>query len=411
MKNGKYKWFVLALISVSYFLAQGTRFIYASILPQLKIDFAHLGISDTVFGMVGGCFTLVFGLMMPFAGLAADLLHRKRSLIIGMVAFGAGVFLSGFAQGLGMLFISYGIINALGQSLLPPCNTSYISQYHTETRGTAFAIYQSAIYIGVVVCSVASGWFSGLGEGGWRKAFWIFGAIVLVWGIVMAIFLKDSRPGCKTDSKPGIREALRAFSGKKTAWLLMGALGCYFFVTYAFKLWAPLFIQDKFPDMSSVQVVFHATFWFYAGALAGVTLGGRLSDKLRKVRNTIRIDIELVGLLLCIPFILTMAYSQNPALLFASLLLFGFATGIYDSNLYAALFEVVDSKYRAVATGIFGCGGCVVGAAGQTIVGWMSSVNSLSSSMAFLALVAALGCLFIFIATRFTLKKDLICLT
>lgn len=406
--SGRYKWAVLSLISISYFLAQGTRFIYASILPQLKEDFADLGITDTQFGMVGGCFTLVFGLMMPFAGLAADLLHRKRSLLIGMAAFGTGIFLCGFARGIGMLFISYGIINALGQSLLPPCNTSYISQYHHETRGTAFAIYQSAIYIGIIVCSVASGYFAGLGEGGWRKAFWIFGIIAVAWGVVMAVLLKDTEQEKGSEKRPDIRQATGAFCKKKTAWLLMAALGCYFFVTYAFKLWAPMFIRDKFPSMSPVQVVFHATFWFYVGALAGVTAGGRISDKLRKVRETIRIDIELAGLLMCIPFILTMAYSQIPAVLFASLLLFGFATGIYDSNLYAALFEVVDPRFQAVATGIFGCGGCVVGAAGQTIVGWISASNSISSSMAFLAVISAAGCLFIAIAKKFTLKNDMI---
>ena len=38
-------------------------------------------------------------------------------------------------QSLGMLLISYGILNAIGQSLMPPCNSSLIGQLHTDTRG------------------------------------------------------------------------------------------------------------------------------------------------------------------------------------------------------------------------------------------------------------------------------------
>ena len=139
-KKIDYKWIVLLLVSVAYFLAQGTRQIYAAVLPQIKADLAGGGIDDTRLGLVSSTFTLVFGLMMPFAGLAGDLLRRKWVLVTGGILFSAGIFCSGFATGLGMLFISYGILNAIGQSLMPPCNSSLISQYHVETRGTAFSI-------------------------------------------------------------------------------------------------------------------------------------------------------------------------------------------------------------------------------------------------------------------------------
>ena len=127
-KKTDYKWIVLALVSTAYFLAQGTRLIYSAVLPQIKEDFAASGVTDTQLGLISSTFTLIFGLVMPFAGLAADLFNRKRVLVIGSFMFAVGIFVSGFASGLGMLFISYGIINAVGQSLMPPCNTSLISQ-------------------------------------------------------------------------------------------------------------------------------------------------------------------------------------------------------------------------------------------------------------------------------------------
>lgn len=407
-KKIDYKWIVLLLVSIAYFLAQGTRLIYSAVLPQIKADFASSGVTDTQLGLISSTFTLIFGLAMPFAGLAADLFNRKRVLVIGSFLFAIGIFVSGFAAGLGMLFISYGILNAIGQSLMPPCNTSLISQYHDKTRGTAFSIYQTAIYAGIVFCSVVSGYLAQLGEGGWRWAFWIFGAIAILWAAVIMITLKDNPQSCKgeTVGLKDVADALKAFLEKPSSLILMAGLGCYFFVTYAFKAWAPIFMIRAFPDMDTTQAVFHGVFWFYLGAFVGVTLGGRISDALKSRRPGIRFEVEFIGLALCIPFILMMAYSQSLIPMIAAILLFGFATGVYDSNIYAALFDVINPRYRAVGTGLFGCGGCIVGAFGPTVAGFLNEAFSPRVSMASLAIFAIVGALAILCARIFTFNKD-----
>ena len=409
MQNrSNYKWVVLMLVSIAYFLAQGTRLIYSAVLPQIKADFAASGVTDAQLGLISSVFTFVFGLSMPFAGLVADLFNRKRVLVFGAFLFAVGIFVSGFAAGLGMLFISYGIINSIGQSLMPPCNTSFISQYHDETRGTAFSIYQTAIYVGIVVCSVVSGYLAQLGEGGWRYAFWIFGAIAVLWAVVIAIFLKDT-PQASSDNKVSldtVKEALQAFLKKPSSLILMAGLGCYFFVTYAFKAWAPIFMIRSFPEMETTQAVFHGVFWFYLGAFFGVTLGGRLSDALKIRRPGIRFEVEFVGLALCIPFILMMAFVHSLPLMIIAILMFGFATGVYDSNIYAALFDVINPRFRAVGTGLFGCGGCIVGAFGPTVMGFLNDAFTPRLSMASLAIFAVIGALTILCARVFTFNKD-----
>lgn len=408
MKKLDYKWTVLILVSIAYFLAQGTRLIYSAVLPQIKADFASSGVTDAQLGLVSSAFTLVFGLAIPFAGFAADLFNRKRVLVLGSFMFAIGIFVSGFASGLGMLFISYGVLNSIGQSLMPPCNTSLISQYHDKTRGTAFSIYQTAIYLGIVVCSVVSGYLAKLGEGGWRYAFWIFGAIAVLWAIVIAFKLKDT-PQASSENKPSlnsVKEALQAFLKKPSSLILMAALGCYFFVTYAFKAWAPIFMTRSFPDMDTAQAVFHGVFWFYLGAFAGVTLGGRVSDALKARRPGVRFEVELAGIVLCIPFIILMAYAQSLALMIVAITMFGFATGVYDSNIYAALFDVINPRYRAVATGLFGCGGCIFGAFGPAVMGFLNDAFSPRVSMASLAIFAIVGALAILCARLFTFNKD-----
>ena len=43
---GAYKWVALALLTVGYFMQQGTRQIFNSVLPQMKLEFTSVAASD-----------------------------------------------------------------------------------------------------------------------------------------------------------------------------------------------------------------------------------------------------------------------------------------------------------------------------------------------------------------------------
>lgn len=408
--GGSYKWTMLALVSGAYFLAQGARQIYSTVLPHVRADFASAGLSDAQLGLVGSVFTLVFGLVIPFAGLAADFFRRKWMVVLGALVFSIGVLSSGFATGIGFLIVSYGILNGMGQSLMPPSNSSLIGQFHVETRGTAFSIYQAAIYLGTATLGVVAGLFVAHGHG-WRWAFWTFGAIGVAFAFALAALLRDTPPPVSSgEGRPRLSEAVGAFFGKPTALLLMAALGAYFFAIYGVKLWTPAFItrisSELGTPLSPTAVAFHSVFWFYVGAFAGALAGGRVSDRLRRTRKAVRLEVEIAGALLCVPFALALAYAPNLVVLCAALLCFGFATGVYDSNLYAALLDVVDPRYRAAATGVFGCGGCVIGAFGPAVMGWMNGAFSYRTSMASLALFALVAAALVLVAHRSTFARD-----
>ena len=187
---------------------------------------------------------------------------------------------------------------------------------------------------------------------------------------------------------------------KKTVPLLLQTLRC--------PIWTPVFMMRAFPDMPHATAVFHGVFWFYVGAFIGVTLSGRFSDRLKPRRPYIRFEVELAGLLLSIPFILIIAGTGSLPLMIVALCCFGFASGVYDSNLYAALLDVIDPKYRALATGIFGCGGCIIGALGPLVMGLLSDAFSIRAAFASLAVFALLGAACITVARLRTVKKDLV---
>ena len=418
-----YKWMLLALLSAMYFLAQGSRQIFNAVLPQIKADFAGAGITDAQLGLIGSAFTLVFGLAIPFGGILADFFSRKWMIVVGSLLFSVGIFTSGFASGVGLLVLAYGVVNAAGQALLPPSNSSLIGQFHVETRATAFSIYQIVFYVGIVVCSCVSGWLSGLGAGGWRKAFFLFGAISAAWAFVLIFLLRDT-PQVRgtgngesssakatedkrgTEEKASVREALGAVVRKPSALLLMAGLGFYFYAKYGFNTWIIAYLQREFPSVSAASAAFHAVFWFYLGATVGVFLGGRVSDRFAASRPQVRFDVNIAGLALCVPGLLLAGFAPSAALCVVGVALLGFATGVYDSNIYASLFEVVKPRYRAAAVGVFGCGGSVIGASGPAVLGWMNAHFTMSAGIASLSAFALAGAASICVARLFFFERD-----
>ena len=133
MKDG-YKWRALALLWVAFFLQQGTRQIFGATLTSIQ---GSLGVGTTEIGAVATVFTFIYGLSVPFAGVAADLLNRKWMVVSGVFVFCLGIFASGFATSLALLLVTYGILNGFGQSFYYPSATSIIGELHRGVRAKA----------------------------------------------------------------------------------------------------------------------------------------------------------------------------------------------------------------------------------------------------------------------------------
>ena len=223
----------------------------------------------------------------------------------------------------------------------------------------------------------------------------------------LAFLLRDApHPGSGEAAKASVREALGAVLRKPSALMLMAGLGFYFYAKYGFNTWIINYLQREFPSMTAASASFHGVFWFYLGAVVGVFAGGRVSDRLAASRPQVRFDVNAAGLALCVPGLLLSAFAPTAALCVVGTALFGFATGVYDSNIYASLFEVVKPRYRAAAVGVFGCGGSVIGASGPAVLGWMNAHFSMSSGIASLSAFALAGAAVIGVARVFFFERD-----
>ena len=408
-KNDRiYKWAMLAMLAVTYFLMHGARQVFNASLPQIQTDLASHGATDAQLGLSRTFFLFAYGCMVPFAGIAADFFRRKWVIVIGTLLFSTSVFFTGFADSMLMFFIMYGFMNGIGQCMIPGAASSLIAQYHTETRSTALSIYQSALYVGILVSSVLAGYLGGASSSGWRISFWIFGGVAVVWIFVLTVFLRNT-PALKVhdeEVKPKFSDAFKAFAAKPSAWLLTFAFGMLVFGSNCFRTWMPKFMQNAGWDLTPGAAAFHSVFWFYLGSFIGIAIGARTSDKLSSKRHGIRLSIMAIGLALSAPTMAGMVLVPTLWLSCVMMFLFGLGGGFFDCNLYAGLFDVVAPRYRSAAMGLYLSGAFFIGCPATWALGKVGEHYSLQAGMAIFACTYALGALAIFAARMFFFKRD-----
>ena len=425
-----YKWLMLVMLAVTYFLMHGSRQVFNASLPQIKVDLAGHGATDAQLGLSRTFFLFAYGCMVPFAGIAADFFRRKWVIVIGTLLFSTSVFFTGFADSMLMFFIMYGFMNGIGQCMIPGAASSLIAQYHTETRSTALSIYQSALYVGILVSSVLAGWLGSthdwqfsfvkanadqmenvvvpLVKSGWRLAFWVFGGIAVVWMFVLAVFLRNT-PALKVhdeEVKPKFADAFKAFAAKPSAWLLTFAFGMLVFGSNCFRTWMPKFMQAVDWGLTPSSAAFHSVFWFYLGSFIGIAIGARTSDRLSAKRRGIRLTIMAIGLALSAPTMAGMVLVPSLWLSCVMMFFFGLGGGFFDCNLYAGLFDVVAPRYRSAAMGLYLSGAFFIGCPATWALGLVGQHYSLQAGMAIFGGTYALGALAIFAARAFFFQRD-----
>lgn len=183
-----YKWEVLALLWMAYLLNQADRQVFNTVLPAIRDS---LGIGDTEVGLIATIFNLCYAFMVPFGGMAGDRLSRKWVTTIAILFWSVATMFTGLATGVVMLILLRSVATGGGEAFFGPANYSLLGQYHTDTRARAMSIHQTSYYVGVIL----AGWLAGYiaDKLGWQYSFIIFGAAGVVWGIVMAIRLKDKK--------------------------------------------------------------------------------------------------------------------------------------------------------------------------------------------------------------------------
>jgi EmrB/QacA subfamily drug resistance transporter len=137
-------------------------------------------------------YTLVLASLLMVSGSTADRIGRRRTFQAGLVLFGLGSLLCGFAPTVDLLIV-FRMLQAIGGSMLNPVAMSIITNTFTDPRERAQAI---GVWGGVVGLSMAVGPVVGgalVVAAGWRFIFWINVPVALAAVLLTALFVPESR--------------------------------------------------------------------------------------------------------------------------------------------------------------------------------------------------------------------------
>lgn len=194
-------------------------------------------------------------------------------------------------------------------------------------------------------------------------------------------------------------EMLRAvFSSRVFAWLVP-AMGFTTAMDLGVRTWGPVFLrQVSGADgcLSATSVVLGLS----AGAIAGVLLGGPLTDRMAANRPHARLGVAVVSLGAAAAAVAAFSRAPGVAMGFASLLAVGLARGFLDAALFPAVLESVPERVRSLAMGIFFGLVYVFGSFSPSLVGWLVQADDARLAFAAVALFPLIGAVFAFGARR-----------
>jgi len=150
-------------------------------LPALRQD---LDASSTQLQWIPNAYLLVIAALVVTAGRIGDIVGRRRAFLGGLLLFGGGSALGGFAQSADAVIAARAVMGAGAAFILPLSLTLVTDSFPGGDRGRAMGIWAAVSSLALAIGPIAGG---SLAEIDWRLIFWInlppvvFGFLVTRW--------------------------------------------------------------------------------------------------------------------------------------------------------------------------------------------------------------------------------------
>jgi NNP family nitrate/nitrite transporter-like MFS transporter len=227
-----------------------------------------------------------------FAGMAADRLGGRNVMAALLVFAAIPAVAIGFSTSFNQLLIFGLFLGVAGTTF--PVGVGFTSRWFAaDKQGTALGVYgmgnigQSIAVFGAPVLAAQ------LGD--WRTVFFIFAAVVFIWGVV---FFLTAQNDTSTARPKSLSESLAPLRRSKVAWVL----SLFYFLTFggfvALALYMPTLLREIFSLTPTDAGARTAGFVVLATLMRPV--GGVLADKMggAKVLVAVFIAIAVLSLLL-----------------------------------------------------------------------------------------------------------------
>ena len=349
----------------AYFLNYADRQAMFAMFPALKLD---LGMTDEQLGLVGTVFLWVYAFGCPIAGQIGDRFSKRLLVVLSLVVWSIITVATGFAAS-GAILLALRAAMGVSESLYMSSAVALTANAHPpELRSRAVSMLMTGQIAGTVAGSWFGGWMADRGE--WRGAFFVLGAVGVLYALPYFIFLRSvNEPAGTMKVATAPRFAVTALVKVRTFLLLCVVFPIFVFGLWLLYGWLPSFLHDKFL-LNQSDAAFNATVFLQTATFVGVIGGGVLADVLYRRTKAARFWLMATSLVLCAPCMHALGNSDTLIVTRVAAAAFGFFSGLLIGNIFPAAFDVVQCDARASAVGALNfCGAIVSGFA--TLFGGM----------------------------------------
>ena len=249
-----------------------------------------LGLSPSEWGYVQSAFILSYGLLQIPVGALGDSFGHRKILAIIVLWWSAFTAFTGMAGGLATL-IMIRFLFGIGEAGSSPCSTGVISRWFEKgevgkAQGYVWAASRMGGALTPFVVIPVMMWV------GWRAAFYLLGALGVIWALVWYWYYRDPSQSSRTNASQSTSINWRLLLCNKQFWLICAMYFFYAFGSWFFFSWFPTFMElgrgfEKSELTYAVAVPFIMS-------MIGNIAGGHLTDKLTK-RHGVKIGRKALG--------------------------------------------------------------------------------------------------------------------
>ncbi|HZK56284.1 MAG TPA: MFS transporter [Desulfosporosinus sp.] len=262
LKNSpRYRWYILATVSVGTFMSTLDSSIVNVALPTISGKFQE---DLSTLQWVVTAYLLTISSLLPVFGRLADLLGRKRIFSLGFLIFTLGSVLCGLAGNIWFL-IGMRILQAIGASMLMANSAALIiANFPPKERGRALGLTGTVVALGSLTGPALGGILVGFVN--WRSIFYINLPIGILGYLAVRIILPADKPQPNKETFDFVGALFFTFgmislmfaisNGEHWGWASYPILGgiCLGMVSLAFFFRTELRVPNPMIDLSLFKI-------------------------------------------------------------------------------------------------------------------------------------------------------------
>ena len=288
-RNKKWQALIFALCWTAYAFAYFGRANLSIAIPSIQ---TAMSLSKTQLGFLGTVFFWVYGLGQLINGNIGDKVGTKQFIFIALIVAGTANILFGFAAGIAAMLVLWAA-NGYFQSMLWGPIVKTLAVWFPSEKRTKISIYIST--------SMVAGYWLAWGALGktiekssWQSAFWIPGAVLIVFALLWLVFFKNVPEDAgldlihgnypKKENTASPKYGLIQVIKKEKLWFIIIACMVQGIIKDGLSLWVPtILIETLSLDISSaLSVIVMIPLMNFAGMLFAGWLNGKLGNTEKK---------------------------------------------------------------------------------------------------------------------------------